>query len=82
MVTQNIEIVQLIIGLMNYKKNLRLKRLAYAIIGNLLCEEDLRRALMKHSNLDIIAKLIGILDSYNPSTLDMKPNTLSKKNKG
>ena len=66
---------------MNYKNNLRLKRLAYAIIGNLLCEEELRRALMKHSSLDIIAKLIGILNSYQPFDFSMKPNKKVKSSK-
>ena len=55
------------IQLMNYRKNHKVKRLAYAITVNLLQEDELRRAIMKQANIDVMAKLIGILEKSTES---------------
>eukprot|EP00347_Sterkiella_histriomuscorum_P009187 403342191 len=80
LVTQNLQIVQEIISLMNYKRNQKLKRLAYAITVNLLCEEELRRALMnQQTSVDVISKLIGVLNQSIPEQQDKQLYRVTKE---
>ena len=48
---------------MNHKKNQKLRRLAYFITVNLLCDEDFRKTLLKQTNFDVLAKLVRILEN-------------------
>ena len=54
-------IISEIISLMNYRKNKKVKRLAYSVLTNLLCIDEMRKAFFQHKPLDVLAKLIGIL---------------------
>ena len=47
---------------MNNKKNSRIRDGAYSVILNMLCEEELRKALVKSTHIDVMAKLISILE--------------------
>lgn len=57
---------------MNNRKNTKIKDLAYSVIMNILCEEELRKTLVKQTNIDIMAKLISILER---NSSESQPNS-------
>ncbi|CDW90119.1 UNKNOWN [Stylonychia lemnae] len=75
LITEDLSVILEIIKILNHKKNIRLKRLAYAITVNLLSEEELRKSLMRQNQVDVIAKLISILQTY---AVDQQKNSINK----
>ena len=46
---------------MSYKKNKRVRKLAFGILVNLLRIDEMRKVVMKWPKLDVLAKLVSIL---------------------
>lgn len=55
------DIIQEILSLLNYRKNKRVRKLAFGILVNLLRIDEMRKVVMKWPKLDVLAKLVSIL---------------------
>ncbi len=55
------DIIQEILSLLNYRKNKRVRKLAFGILVNLLRIDEMRKLVMKWPKLDVLAKLVSIL---------------------
>lgn len=53
--------LQEVVACMGNRKSKKVRRLAFSLIVNLLCLDDMRRHLLKQSKVDIIAKLISVI---------------------
>jgi hypothetical protein len=65
------DIIQEILSLLNYRNNKRVRKLAFGILVNLLRIDEMRKVVMKWPKLDILAKLISILQKQNDGKDDI-----------
>jgi hypothetical protein len=65
------DIIQEILSLLNYRKNKRVRKLAFGILVNLLRIDEMRKVVMKWPKLDILAKLVSILQKQNDDKDDI-----------
>jgi hypothetical protein len=65
------DIIQDILSLLNYRKNKRVRKLAFGILVNLLRIDEMRKVVMKWPKLDILAKLVSILQKQNDDKDDI-----------
>jgi hypothetical protein len=65
------DIIQEILSLLNYRKNKRVRKLAFGILVNLLRIDEMRKVVMKWPKLDILAKLVSILQKQNDDKHDI-----------
>ncbi len=65
------DIVQEILSLLSYRKNKRVRRLAFGVLINMLRIDEMRKVVMKWPKLDVLAKLISVLQKTNDDREDI-----------
>jgi hypothetical protein len=55
------DIIHEILVFLSYRKNQRVRKLAFGILINLLRIDEMRKVVMKWPKLDVLAKLISML---------------------
>ena len=59
------------LSLLSYRKNNRVRMLAFGILINLLRIDEMRKVVMKWPKLDVLAKLISILQKPSDDKEDL-----------
>ena len=75
--SQDLELLSTVITFMSYKKSNKIKGLAYAIVINFLAEEEIRRAIMRDKEVDVMARLISILQYNSPEDMHNSPEEVA-----
>ncbi|TNV73985.1 hypothetical protein FGO68_gene17705 [Halteria grandinella] len=68
-----------VIACMNNRKSKKVRRLAYSLVVNLLCYDEMRRYLLKQSQVDIVSKLISVISGKHSSEDEQEDIILALK---